>query len=261
MTNIEIMNINDSGFSLDDDESSKPKQKMLTEQGKPLKEDKQIKQEIASIAKKKRKDPEKIEKHQEMVIMLSRYGQSKRFAEFLKSMGFNLSVTHLKKCELDELEEILARVKTAINNKNVSNFWEELAFGVIQTGEIICTKTSLSQRIKIQGISEMLKSDDTFLDLLEQVELENQNLTYVSPYIRMLYAVVGSAMKCHGINTMLEQRMKMMEKQMKDTETNKEEGDEVIEEEVREPIIVEEEEEEKTSDEKKSDPVLSFDEM
>ena len=35
--------------------------------------------------------------HQKLVIALSRYGSSKRFAEYLKSMQFNLNVGHLRK--------------------------------------------------------------------------------------------------------------------------------------------------------------------
>ena len=39
--------------------------------------------------------------HQKLVIALSRYGQSKRFAEYLKSMQFNLNVGHLRKQTLE----------------------------------------------------------------------------------------------------------------------------------------------------------------
>ena len=158
-----------------------------------------------------KKSEEEVKEHQELVIMLSRYGQSKRFAEYLKSMGFQLTVSQLKPLGNDELKELLQRVKTSIDNKNVSNFWEELVFGVIQTGEVVTINTTLSQRLKIAGLTDALRGDDTFLDLIEQVELENQNLVYTSPYVRLVYSVATAAMKCHSINSMMEKRMKILQ--------------------------------------------------
>jgi hypothetical protein len=158
-----------------------------------------------------KKSEEEVKEHQELVIMLSRYGQSKRFAEYLKSMGFQLTVSHLKGLDNEELKELLQRVKTSIDNKNVSNFWEELVFGVIQTGEVVTINTTLSQRLKIAGLTDALRGDDTFLDLIEQVELENQNLVYTSPYVRLVYSVATAAMKCHSINSMMEKRMKILQ--------------------------------------------------
>jgi hypothetical protein len=71
--------------------------------------------------------------------------------------------------------------------------------------------------------------------LVEQIELENQNIAYTSPYVRLIYSVVSSAMKCHGINTMLDNRMKMLEKRQEgeDEEVKEEEkvDDDVVEEE------------------------------
>ena len=43
--------------------------------------------------------------HQKLVIALSRYGQSKRFAEYRRSMQFNLNVGHLRKQTLESLKD------------------------------------------------------------------------------------------------------------------------------------------------------------
>jgi hypothetical protein len=185
-----------------------------------------------------RKTDEEVNDHQSHVIMLSRYGQSKRFAEYLKSLGFNLTVTHLKKLETAELTELHTRVKTSIDNKNVSNFWEELTFGVIQTTEVFVNATTISQKLKIAGITEALRGDETFLDLLEQVELENQNLVYTSPYVRLVYSVVSSAMQCHAVNSMMEKRMGILNSQNQPTPEPA-------------PEEVQEQEESKESDEEK----------
>jgi hypothetical protein len=178
--------------------------------------------ETTKIAKKK--TDEEIKEHQEYVLILSRYGQSKRFQEHLKMMGFNLSVTHLKKCEIEELKEIHQRVKVSIDNKNVSNFWEEMCLSSIQTGEAIVVNTKLGQKVKIQGLTELLRNDETFLDLIEQIELENQNITHTSPYVRLVYAVVSSAMKVHGVNSMLQKRLSIIKGQEPEEKTQEQEN-------------------------------------
>ena len=86
---------------------------------------KQVMKEVMKTTS--RKSDEVVKDHQSLVIMLSRYGQSKRFSDYRKSMNFNLSVTHLKGLDTPDLEELLQRVKTSIDNKNTSAFWEDLA--------------------------------------------------------------------------------------------------------------------------------------
>jgi len=149
-------------------------------------------------------------------------------------MGFNLSVTHLKSCEIDELEEIHKRVKISIDNKNVSNFWESLALGSIQTSEAIVVNTKLGQKVKIQGLTELLRNDSTFLDLLEQIELENQNITHTSPYVRLVYAVVSSAMKIHSVNSLLERRLSIIKDNVQEVQSVVEEKSQEIVEESQE---------------------------
>jgi hypothetical protein len=166
-----------------------------------------VRKEMANISKaSSRLTDDEVKEHQSLVLMLSRYGQSRRFADYLKSMNFSLSVSVLKKMGMDDLKEELTRVKTCIDNKNVSNFWEEMALGVIQTGEVVCSKSRLGEKIRIQGLTELLRNDETFLDLLEQLELENSQLTYCSPYVRLVYAVATAGTKIHAVNTMLARR-------------------------------------------------------
>ena len=234
MTNAEVMEINMGEFSLDveDKGSSNNQPKQLdnlrgNEGHKKPTDNYFVKQAFKDTTKiMKKKSDEDIQKHQELVLILSRYGQSRRFSEFLKSMNFNLSVTHLKKCDLDELEEIHKRVKISIDNKNVSNFWQEMAFGSIQTGEAICVNTKLGQKVKIQGLTELLRNDETFLDLIEQIELENQNITHTSPYIRLVYSILSSSMKIHSVNSLLEKRLSIIKnnEEMKNTQDESQES-------------------------------------
>ena len=164
---------------------------------------------IKSIVKEP-KNPEDTKKNQELVLHLVRYGSSKRFAEYLKSLGFQLTSSNLKKMSSTELEEMLVRVQTSIDNKSVSNFWSELALGGIQTTEMIVSSTRLGEKIKIQGLTDCLRGNEDFLDLLEILELSYANFTHIRPEIRLVYSIVSSGLKVHSVNSFMDKRKKML---------------------------------------------------
>jgi len=158
------------------------------------------------IVKNYNGDTDNIKIHQEHTLMLSRYGSSPRFGEYLKSLSFELTPVKLKKSKLDKLEELLERVRTSVANKTVSDIWSSSITSGIGIVENLCTSTRLNDTIKLKGLSELLKDDETFLDLLEELKLNNQNLAYVSPYTRIAYTLLTSIMHVHGLNVMLDKR-------------------------------------------------------
>ena len=124
---------------------------------------------VKSIVKSDtRPTPEDTKKHQELIIHLSRYYTSKRFAEYLRTMGFNLNSTHLKKLSATELEELLQRVQTSVEHKTQGNLWGDMALGGIQTVETIATSVPrIQKKIKLRGLTDALRQDDQFLDRCE----------------------------------------------------------------------------------------------
>lgn len=154
---------------------------------------------------------EDIKQHQEHVLMLSRYGTSPRFGEYLKGLTFNLDMTHLRKMNLQELNETLERVRTSIANKTVSDVWSESVLGAMNVGETVVNMSVLSEYIRINGLCEALQEDDSFLDLLEELKLENQNLAYVSPYVRIAYVILSVGAKVHGMNSLMVKRQARVE--------------------------------------------------
>ena len=171
------------------------------------KHNKLAERELVKSISKIEKDPEDTKKHQELIIHLSRYNTSKRFADYIKTMGFNLSPASLKKQTSDELEELLQRVQTSVEHKTQGNLWGDMALGAIQTVETISVSVPrISQKVKLRGLTDALKQDDQFLDLIEQLELSHSNFTHVRPEIRLIYSVASSAMRVHAINSFLEKR-------------------------------------------------------
>ena len=120
---------------------------------------------------------------------------------------------------------MITRVQTSLDNKSVSNFWSELALGGIQTTELIVGSTKLGQKVKIQGLTDALRDNDEFLDLIELLELSYANFTHVRPEIRLLYTLMSSGMKVHAVNSFMEKRKKMLEPVLEPVEkaNNKEE--------------------------------------
>jgi hypothetical protein len=182
------------------------------------------------------KDATETKKHQELLLHLVRYGSSKRFSEYLKSLGFQLTTSNLKKMSNDELSEMITRVQTSLDNKSVSNFWSELALGGIQTTEMIVGSTRLGEKIKIQGLTDSLRDNDEFLDLVELLELSYANFTHVRPEIRLLYTLMSSGMKVHAVNSFMEKRKKMLEPKEEQVEKEEPKEEQVEKEEKEEKV-------------------------
>ena len=149
--------------------------------------------------------------HQKLVIALSRYGQSKRFAEYLKSMQFNLNVGHLRKQSLASLKDTLARVRITAQNRSINNLLEDSIFGALQFGEIACVNSAmLNKKVRLAGLTQALRADETFLDCVEAISLDYGMLTHAGPELRMIYAVISAMSKVHGINTFVEKRKQLL---------------------------------------------------
>jgi hypothetical protein len=144
-----------------------------------------------------------VKEHQDYILMISRYGTSPRFADYLKSLTFKLDIPSLKKLSFSELEDVLQRVRTSIANRTVNDIWSSTIFGAISVSENIAEATSLSEYVHLKGLSSALKEDEGFLDLLEELKLANQNLAYVGIESRLLYTVLTTTLRVHSLNNLM----------------------------------------------------------
>jgi hypothetical protein len=160
--------------------------------------------------------PEDAKQHQDYIIMISRYGTSPRFSDYLKSLTFKLDIQSLKKLNMIELEELLQRVKTSIANRAVSDVWSSTIFGAIGVTENVIGSTQLADHVKLKGLSEALKYDETFLDMIEELKLGSQNLAYVSLETRLLYTIISTTMRVHSLNTLMDKRKNRTRKKDKE---------------------------------------------
>ena len=158
-------------------------------------------------------------KHQSLIQLLCRYGESSNFGSYLHAHGFRLTPAHLRTLPTEDLEDTLVRVRASVNTKNVSNFWEEATFGALKGTEILCVNSPINHRFKIAGLTEALRQDQTFRDCVAQFELEMGDYSAIPVHWRIVYSIVGAAMKQHTINKFVESRGQAPHKAEEITET------------------------------------------
>ena len=144
--------------------------------------------------------PEDIKKHQEILIKLSRYASSQRFADYLRDAGFNLDQNRISKLSLQKLQDLLTRVQVSINARNSNSFVSNIIFAGINTVENISIKTKIKDYFDLEGYTDLLKDDPEFADLIHQLELEYFDITSISPEKRLVLLLVMNALKVSGIN-------------------------------------------------------------
>lgn len=140
-----------------------------------------------------------VEEKRKRLNIIARYRNSKRFGSWLKKQGFNMTAKNLEDLSSDELETMINDIRFCISTKNTNSLYETGA-----TKGILVAENLLRPIYKIDGLSEVLSKDPTYLDLVEEILLENQNQIYVKPQYRLLYCVLSSAYIVHSQHLMLE---------------------------------------------------------
>jgi len=110
-----------------------------------------------------------------------------------------MSAKHLGDLSSEELETMINDIRFCISTKNTNSLYETGA-----TKGLLVAETLLRPIYKIDGLSDVLSKDQTYLDLVEEILLENQNQVYVKPQYRLLYCVLSSAYIVHNQHVMLE---------------------------------------------------------
>lgn len=161
-----------------------------------------IKKQINDSLKPNHKPaPEELKKHQELILQISRYCSSARFGEYLKDCGFVYTPATLKGKTVAELEMIMNRIRASMGSYNITKFWNETVIGGVKIVEGVIVSTPLRAKCNIKGLSDALGQNAEFLDALEMLQLENQNITYLPLPMRMALIVSNEAIKCHVRNT------------------------------------------------------------
>lgn len=150
-----------------------------------------------------RMSEEEIKRKSELIIQISRFRDSSRFSSFLNSLGFNLSPTHLKSLDINELEDLIVELKASIQNKNGSKVLDEGYFMILSMLETITKHPRFNAYIDLNGLSQNARQSDELLDTLECLSLTYSDLGSLSPEKKLLFLTGGLMLRTSSVNKML----------------------------------------------------------
>jgi len=161
--------------------------------------------QVRKLVKKigERLSPEELQQKQQLIIQISRFRDSSRFANFLNSLGFNLSPTHLKTMDISQLQDLLIELKSAIQNKNGSKFIDESYFMILNMVENISKHPKFNKYADLSGLSKSARENDELLDTLECLNLMYSDLGQLSPEKKLVFLTGSCILQTASLNKML----------------------------------------------------------
>ena len=153
-------------------------------------------------------DAEDTATHQGLCCQLCRFHTSDRFGPYLTTLGFKLTPTSLRQLDIEQLQDLKQRVVTSCMNRGSSSFMSGAVFGVTQAAETICSRTKLGEHLYLQGLTESLRRDETFVDMVTLWDLTT-DVAKGSPSLLLLYAMMSNIGKVHSVNKFLKMRQEM----------------------------------------------------
>ena len=111
-------------------------------------------------------------KWQTLVMTLRRYSASKTFGPLLASYNFDLSMTAMKQMTVPQLEDVLDRARICCQNSTMTGMFGEAAISCVGLVEQGVTRSPLGKRLLLQGLTESVRNDSSFMTALEQCSID-----------------------------------------------------------------------------------------
>ena len=153
-------------------------------------------------------DAEDTATHQGLCCQLCRFHTNDRFGPYLTTLGFKLTPTALRQLDIEQLTDLKQRVVTSCMNRGSSSFMSGAVFGVTQAAETICSRTKLGEHLYLSGLTESLRRDENFVDMVTLFDLTT-DVAKGSPSLLLLYAMISNIGKVHSVNKFLRMRQQM----------------------------------------------------
>lgn len=154
---------------------------------------------------------EAIEEHQKLVLAIHRYLSHPRFKEFLQQNGFK--ATNLEKKSKAQLNELLGRIRYTVQQKSAMGTNDLLMKSFFKGTENMIVNSS-KNKIKVTGATELLWSDEVFLDDLATFQLEYLTFLNMDYRVRMATTIAKAGYLTHMGNTVIERRQMQQTQQM-----------------------------------------------
>jgi hypothetical protein len=212
-------------FKLDDVLSENQEDEVKSNFGQKTNDTKKIYNSVNNYEAKKilkkmgtRLTSEELEQKQHLIIQISRFRDSSRFSNFLNSLGFQLSPSHLKSLDISDLEDLLIELKSSIQNKNGSKIVDEGYFMAIGMLENITKHPKFNKYLDLEGLSKASRENDELLDCLECISLLYADFGNLSPEKKIVFLTMSNIMRVSALNKMLKNIKNYEEKLKNDSE-------------------------------------------
>ena len=140
---------------------------------------------------------QKIDVHEKITLIwkIQKYQNSQRFGQFVRNaIHVNHTESQLKKLSITQLNDILAKIRIQLDNRNLDDFYNSLIKGGATVME-----TVLNPYYNIDGYGDNLINNKTFMDALERYKIEHP-FPSISPSIQLSYAMISTFVMTHEIN-------------------------------------------------------------
>lgn len=138
-----------------------------------------------------------VEKGQ-LIYQIQQYGHNKRFGEYLKSQGHRFDESYLRKMSIDDLKLEMEKNIIAVSKKNSNCMIDMMMKQGMKIGEtVISNKTPL----QLDGLTDELYADESYLDTLEMIKLKhNLSFTTQSPEMNLMLSICQAGLIVHNRN-------------------------------------------------------------
>ena len=134
------------------------------------------------------------EEKQNLIFKIQKYQDSELFGETVKKhLGFNQGYDELNDRSINDLENMLSRIRIHLDNKNLDKFYERTAESAAMLYEGV-----VSTVYDIDGFSDLLLDSDDFWNIYERFKIEN-NFPAVNPAVQLTFIIGQCTFMAHHL--------------------------------------------------------------
>ena len=155
---------------------------------------------------------------EEKIMQVLNYQNSARFGnDVRKTLKFNYTRDQLVKKTIDQIDNILFRIRNYLNNRGMNGIYEQMVRTTATGYENLITNFGYD----ITGFGDMLFANPAFWDSFERWKIE-KTLPDVPPSFQLMYIISATTMLAHMKNKKLSEPVrKKPEKKDDKNEDNK----------------------------------------
>lgn len=164
-----------------------------------LKEQLDLSLQQANPMKKYSSKDNKLNIKEEKIMQVLNYQNSARFGnDVRKTLKFNYTRDQLVKKTIDQIDNILFRIRNYLNNRGMNGIYEQMVRTTATGYENLITNFGYD----ITGFGDMLFANPAFWDSFERWKIE-KTLPDVPPSFQLMYIISATTMLAHMKNKQL----------------------------------------------------------